>query len=145
MIELLLLAGGILGAGMGGMWVKTRRRTNRGNTRVAVDRFEDASRRVSSSQARWFDLQNEATIAKGGLSVNDSNRLNQAVDKAERRSRDLYEAWLPISDEDGESVASYNDQSRMTVTEHKQKALTIVAAFEQELDELEEVLDDLRT
>ncbi len=144
MIELLLLGGAIFGAGMGGMWIKTRRRTNHGNTRVVVDRFEDASRRVSAAQAKWFDLQNESVIIVGGVDPAEAKRAMTAEAEADTCSRKLYEAWLPLSDEDGQSVASYNDDSRATVTEHKRRALEIVEEFETKLAAFEDALNDLR-
>ncbi len=141
MIELLLLAGGIFGAGMGGMWVKTRRRTNKGNTRAAVDKFDDAAEKVSAAQARWFDLQIETPIIAGGLMGEERDAVDRAEAKARETSRSLYEAWLPVSDVDSDDVASFNDESRMTVTQHKHKALAIVARFDEDLDALEKLLD----
>lgn len=145
MIELLVVAAGVVGAGLGGMWVKTRRRTNTGNTTVAVDRFEDASRRVSSAQAQWYDLQNEAVIVGGGLEGDDKARLDRAEAEASVCSRELYEAWLPISDVDGDAVASYNDSSRKTVVDYKREALAVVDRFEKKLAALESVIDELRS
>ena len=144
MIELILIGGAIFGAGMGGMWVKTRRRTNHGNTAVAVDRFEDAARRVSAAQAKWYDLQNESVIVVGGVSPEEAKQAMKAEAEADECSRELYEAWLPVSDVDGEAVASYNDESRITVTEHKKKALVIVERFEKKLAAFEAAIEDLR-
>ncbi len=144
MIELLVLAGGIVAAGMSGMWVTTRRRTNKGNTAVAIDRFENAARRVSSAQAQWFDLQNEAVIIKGGLDDQDAARLARVESETHECSRELYEAWLPVSDVDAGAVASYDDDSRKTVSEYKLEALAVVERFERKLNELETVLDELR-
>ena len=144
MIELLVIAVGAVGAGLGGMWVKTRRRTNHGNTSVAVDRFEDAARRVSSAQAQWYDLQNEALIVGGGLEDEDKARLDRAEAEAGECSRELYDAWLPISDVDGDAVASYNDSSRKTVVEYKREALAVVERFEEKLAALESVIDEMR-
>ena len=145
MIELILAGVGVLGVGMGGMWVKTRRRTNHGNTAVAVDRFEDASRRVSAAQALWYDLSNEALIVGGGLGETDIDRMERDVAAARESSRELYEVWLPISDVDGDAVASYSDLSREKVTEHKMRALVIVEEFEGRLSTLESTLDELRS
>lgn len=144
MIELLLIAGGIFGAGMGGMWVKTRRRTNKGNTRAAVGKFDAAADKVSAAQARWYDLQIEAPIIAGGLEGEERAKVERAEAKARKTSGTLYDTWLPVSDVDGDAVASYNDESRQTVTEHKHKALAIVARFEEDLDALESLLDQHR-
>lgn len=139
-----LIAAGVGAAGMGGMWLKTRRRTNTGNTRVAVDRFEDASRRVSAAQAKWFDLNNEALIVGGAVHGADLARLERAESEAQESSRQLYEAWLPISDVKGDDVASFNDLSREQVTEHKIQSLEIVEQFEKKLDVLERTIDEFR-
>ncbi len=148
MIEALLLVvvgtGGVIAVGLPLMWVKTRRRTNKGNTAVAVDRFEDAARRVSSAQAQWFDLQNEAIIVRGGLDERGKERLDRAESEANECSRELYEAWLPVSDVDGDAVASYNDTSRKTVTNHKREALAVVDRFERKLANLDAVINQLR-
>lgn len=130
---------------MGGMWIKTRRRTNKGNTLAAVDRFDSAAEQVSASQSRWYDLQIEAPIIAGGLDGAEREAIERAEKKARETSRSLYDAWLPVSDVDGDAVASYNDESRMTVTQHKHKALAIVARFDEDLDELEALLDQHRS
>lgn len=143
MLTLLALVG-IGAAGMGGMWVKTRRRTNHGNTKAAVDKFDDASTKVSAAQARWYDLQIEAPIIAEGLTGEDRAKIEQAEEEARQTSRTLWEAWLPVSDVDNDAVASYNDESRQKVAEHKFKALAIVPRFEEDLDALEKLLDEHR-
>ncbi len=143
MFELLALVG-IGAAGMGGMWVKTRRRTNKGNTRVVVSKFDDAAQEVAASQARWYDLQIETPIVAGGLDGADRTSIERAEAKARERSRELYEAWLPVSDVKGDDVASYNDGSRKTVAEHKRAALSLVHTFNRDLDALEQLLDEHR-
>ena len=140
----LIVVAAVVVAGLSGMFVKTRRRTNKGNTRVAVDRFEDASRRVSAAQAKWFDLNNEALIVGGAVLGADLARLERAESEAQESSRQLYEAWLPISDVKGDDVASYNDLSRERVTEHKIQSLEIVEQFEKKLDVLERTIDEFR-
>lgn len=143
MIELLALLG-IGAAGMGGMWIKTRRRTNTGNTRAAVDKFDDAADRVSSAQARWYDLQIEASIAGGGLDDGQRAALETAEAKARESSRELYDAWLPVSDVSNEDIASFNDQSRREVSTYKQNAIRVVEVFERDLDQLERVIEGLK-
>ncbi len=148
MIEALFLVGastgGVIAVGLGMMWVKTRRRTNTGNTTVAVEKFEDAARRVSASQATWYDLQNEAAIVGGGLLGLEAQRLKHAESEAEAASRALYEAWSPVSDLGGDDVASFNDMSRAAVTEHKLEALRVLDDFEAKLAKLEHTMDEIR-
>lgn len=143
MIELIALAG-LGAAGFGGMWLKTRRRTNSGNTKAAVNTFDDGANKVSAAQARWYDLQIETPIIAEGLDGEDRVRVERAEERARQSSRDLWEAWLPVSDVDSDAVASYNDESRETVVEHKLKALAIVPKFEKDLDALERLLDEYR-
>lgn len=145
MLELLLIGAGAFGAGMGGMWIKTRRRTNKGKAAAAVERFDDASRVVSAAQARWFDLQNESVIIVGGLKDEAKQTVERAVDKASASSRKLYDAWLPVSDVNTDDIASFSDESRREVAGYKRTALSVVDEFERDLDVLEEALDDHRS
>lgn len=144
MLELLALAG-LGAAGFGGMWIKTRRRTNHGNTKAAVDKFDDVANKVSAAQARWYDLQIETPIIAEGLDGQDRQKVESAEERARQSSRTLWEAWLPVSDVESDDVASYNDESRQKVAEHKLKALAIVPRFEEDLDALESLLDEYRS
>ena len=144
MIELLLILGGAFGAGMGGMWIKTRRRTNKGKAAAAVERFDDAARVVSAAQARWFDLQIEAGIVAGGVTGDAKVAVEGAEAKANSSSRRLYDAWLPVSDVNTDDIASFSDESRREVAGYKRKALSVAEEFERDLDALEQVLDEHR-
>ena len=95
------VVGGVLGAAAvvgGGAWLYTKRRTRSFRGEQARERFTAASTRVTNVQARWYDAEQEAVIAGGRLTGAAMARLNTAQTEAAEASRQLYEAWSPVSE-----------------------------------------------
>lgn len=141
------VTGGILGTAAlvgGGAWIYTKNRTRSSRGEVAAARFGEHSGRVTDVQGRWFDAEQEATIAGGRITGNAMSRLNEAQLKAAEASRALYEAWSPVSEVTVEDVAKYSIDDQTEVEGHVNNALAIVEAAEVEVTHLEEIIEELR-
>ena len=141
------LAGGILSTAAlvgGGAWIYTKNRTRTSRGEVAADRFAESSNRVTNIQARWYDLEQEATIAGGRITGGAMARLNTAQLEAAEASRALYEAWSPVSEVTPEDVGGYSIEDQTTVEGHVADAVSFAEDAETKLAALEAVIDDLR-
>ena len=138
---------GVLGTAAvvgGGAWIYAKNRTRTSRGEVAAQRFGENSRRVTDVQARWFDVEQEATIAGGRITGSAMARLNDAQLKAAEASRALYEAWSPVSEVTEDDVAKYSIEDQTEVEGHVKEALSVVEAAEVEVTHLEEVIEELR-
>lgn len=141
------VAGGILGTAAlvgGGAWIYTKNRTRKSRGEVAAERFNEASTRVTNIQARWYDAEQEATIAGGRITGNAMARLNAAQLEAAEASRTLYEAWSPISEVTTDDVSGYSIEDQTTVEGHMADAVGMAEEAEAKLGALEAVIEDLR-
>ncbi|MFT7476474.1 MAG: hypothetical protein ACI81L_003429 [Verrucomicrobiales bacterium] len=141
------VAGGVLATAVvvgGGAWIYTKRRTRKSRGEQARERFDGASMRVTNVQARWYDAEQEATIAGGRITGNAMARLNTAQTEAAEASRMLYEAWSPVSEVTADDVAVYSIEDQTTVDGHVEDAIAIVERAEAKVAALEAVVEELR-
>ena len=141
------IGGGILGTAAligGGAWIYTKNRTRSSRGEVASARFSESSTRVTNIQARWFDLEQEATIVGGRITGTAMERLNLAQLDAAESSRALYEAWSPVSEVTADDVRGYSIEDQTTVEGHVAEAVSFAEDAEAKLATLEGVIDDLR-
>ena len=141
------VAGGVLATAAivgGGTWVYTRRRTVHARGEVASGTFSDSSSKVTAVQARWFDAEQEAVVIGGRITGNAMSRMNTAQTEAAEASRDLYEAWSPVSEVTAEDVARMSVEDQREVNGHAKEALTHVDLAAEKLRVLEELMDELR-
>ena len=139
--------GGVLGTAAvvgGGAWLYTRRRTRAARGEQARQRFYTASTRVTNVQARWYDAEQEAVIAGGRITGSAMARLNTAQTEAAEASRELYEAWSPVSEVTPKDVAGYSLEDQSEVDGHVAEALGSVEGAEVKVSALEFVIEELR-
>jgi|GEM_PF-2622543 len=138
---------GVLGTAVvvgGGAWLYTKRRTRTSRGEQARDRFSAASTRVTNLQARWYDAEQEAVIAGGRITGTAMARLNKAQTVAAEASRQLYEAWSPVSEVAPDDVAGYSIEDQVEVDGHVAVALGSVEDAEVKVSALEAVIEELR-
>ena len=141
------VVGGVLGTAAvvgGGAWLYTKRRTRVSRGEVASKTFAEADSRVTNIQARWFDSEQEAVIVGGRVTGNAMTRMNEAQTRAAELSRKLYEAWSPVSEVTADDVARMSVDDQQEVNGHAAEAMTAAGDAEKALDDLEEVIENLR-
>ncbi len=141
------IGAGVLGTAAvvgGGAWWYTRRRTRRFQADDARTRFGDAAGQVTDVQARWFDAEQEASIVGGRLTGGAMARLDEAQLAAAQASRDLYEAWSPVSEVTADDVAEADPAQRQEIFGRVDGALSVVATADEAVTALETVVEELR-
>lgn len=141
------IGAGVLGTAAvvgGGAWLYTRNRTRRNQADTARSIFRDAATRVTNVQARWYDVEQEATVTGGRITGAAMARLDQAQLEAAEASRRLYETWSPVSEVTPDDVAKMGDDDRSEVLAHVNGALGVVEEAEEKTSALEATVEELR-
>ncbi|NNC79659.1 MAG: hypothetical protein HKN94_05845 [Acidimicrobiales bacterium] len=95
-------------------------------------------------QARWYDVEQEATIVGGRITGAAMARLDQAQLEAAEASRRLYEAWSPVSELTPDEVSKMSSDGRSEVEAHVNGSLGVVEDAEKKTEALETTVEALR-
>ncbi len=127
----------------GGVAVSAVRRKNKREQEAAAAEYDKASSAVTAVQARWYDAEQTASFLAGRLTGSSMGRLETAQNEAAEASRRLYDAWSPVSELDGTTVAEFDDESRTEAFRHVQIADAIAKENAEALQKFETTLSDL--
>ncbi len=136
----------------GGAALTGVRRKNKRESDDAAAEYDKTSSQVTDVQARWYDAEESASVLGDRLTGSSMERLETAQLAAVDASRQLYDAWSPVSDLDGAQVAKLDDASRAEAFEHVSKAAAIskenagaLQSFEAVVAELDGAVDHMAT